>query len=191
MENPFPPNHANDLPEVDPVQPDITPVIPEPAPLVPEHALPEEEEDLEEEEFEEEEEPQEEEELEDEMDMDLNDQIDDPEVIYPYEVEDGDFLPPSGLYSEPKDVTVPTGRSTLQLLPPVRIFLGKFYVEEGSSVATIISDVERYMKEFDFDLRDEMQCRNKLEQNMITLEDQVQDLVHGEREENKKLTMAL
>nr|GEW86526.1 hypothetical protein [Tanacetum cinerariifolium] len=48
-----------------------------------------------------------------------------------------------------------------------------------------------YMKEFDSNLRDEIQNHIKLEQNMTTLEDQVQDLVHGEREENKKLKMAL
>ncbi|GJR44907.1 hypothetical protein Tco_1313010 [Tanacetum coccineum] len=188
--------------------PDIAPVILEPSPLVLEHALPEEQEDLEEEEFEEEEEPQEEEELEDEMDMDLDDEIDDPEVIYPYEVEDGEFPPPPSSNSEPKDETVPTGCSTLHLLPPVRRFSRNFYVREGSLVANHhkvfasdplgkdvnalhykvkslaqqmsikaktefsnlkrLSDVECSMKEFNSDLRDEMQSRNKLEWNMTT-----------------------
>ncbi|GKE29506.1 hypothetical protein Tco_1444890 [Tanacetum coccineum] len=53
-----------------------------------------------------------------------------------------------------------------------------------------LCDVDRYMKEFDTDLRDEIQNRIKLERNMTTLEDQVQDSVHGEREENKKLKKA-
>ncbi|GJR81758.1 putative reverse transcriptase domain-containing protein [Tanacetum coccineum] len=54
-----------------------------------------------------------------------------------------------------------------------------------------LSDVDRYMKEFDSDLRDEIQNHNKLEWNMTTLEDQVRDLVHKDREENKKLKMVL
>ncbi|GJY83091.1 hypothetical protein Tco_0496467 [Tanacetum coccineum] len=43
--NPFPPNHADDLPEGEPVQPDIAPVIPEHALLAHAHVLLDEDED--------------------------------------------------------------------------------------------------------------------------------------------------
>nr|GEV25864.1 hypothetical protein [Tanacetum cinerariifolium] len=122
MANRFPPNHNVDLREDKLVQPELTPVMLELAPLVPEQVLPKEEEDPKEEEFEEEEEPQEEEEFKDDMDMDFYDEMDGLEVIHPYEVEAGSFLSPPGPDSEPKDETVPTGRSTHQLLPPVRRF---------------------------------------------------------------------
>nr|GEU94963.1 hypothetical protein [Tanacetum cinerariifolium] len=39
--------------------------------------------------------------------------------------------------SKPEDETVPTGRYTLQLLPPVHRFSGNFYVGEGSSIASL------------------------------------------------------
>ncbi|GJV17251.1 hypothetical protein Tco_1362574 [Tanacetum coccineum] len=161
--------------------------------MVPEHALPEEEE-----EFDEEEEPQKEEEFKDEMDIDFDDEMDDPEVIYPYEVEADVLPPPPSSDSEPEDEIVPTGRSTFQLLPPVRRFSVKSISQQMNNQAKVefsnlkgLCDVDRYIKEFDSDLRDEIQNRIKLEWNMTTLEDQVQDFVHGEREENKKLKKVL
>nr|GEW41105.1 putative reverse transcriptase domain-containing protein [Tanacetum cinerariifolium] len=170
MANLFPPNHVDDLPEVEPVQPDIAPVILEPVLLADEHVLLDEDEDPKEDP---EEEPEKEEGFDEDMDIDIDDEMD--------------------------------GRGLFILMRSR--FSRNFYVGEESSVASRrkmsiraetefsnlkrLSDVERYMKEFDSDLKDEMQSRNKLKQNMTTLEDQVQDLVHKEREENKKLKMEL
>ncbi|GKF30482.1 hypothetical protein Tco_0100280, partial [Tanacetum coccineum] len=135
MANPFPPNHAGDFLEVDPVLPDIVPVIPEPAPLAHEYVLLDEDKDPKEDP---EEEPQEEEELEDEMDIDLDDEMDDPKVIYPYEVKDGEFPPPPGSDSEPEEETVPTGRSTIRLLPPVCRFQETFMSGKDLRLQAII-----------------------------------------------------
>ncbi|GJW98694.1 hypothetical protein Tco_0180502 [Tanacetum coccineum] len=67
------------------------------------------------------------------MDMDDDEAMDGPKIIHPYEEVDPLNLPPPGSDSEPKDVIVPTSRSTLQLLPHIRRFSCKFYVREGSS----------------------------------------------------------
>nr|GFD35796.1 hypothetical protein [Tanacetum cinerariifolium] len=75
--------HAIDLPEVEPVQPEL-------APLAHEYVLPDEDEEPQEEE----EEPQKEEEFDDGMEMDIDDEMDDPKVIHPYDIPDGAFPPP-------------------------------------------------------------------------------------------------
>ncbi|GJW95463.1 hypothetical protein Tco_0175135 [Tanacetum coccineum] len=178
--------------------------MPEPAPLFPEQALPKEEE-----EFEEEEEPQKEEEFEDEMDMDFDDEMDDLEDIYPYEVEADVLPPPPSSDSEPEDEIVPTGSfvaSRRKVFAPgplgkdanalhhkVKSLAQQLSIRAETEFSNLKSlcDVDQYMKEFDSDLRDEIQNRIKLERNMTTLEDQVRDLVYGEREENKKLKMVL
>ncbi|GJR49678.1 hypothetical protein Tco_1400199 [Tanacetum coccineum] len=160
MENPFPPNHADDLLKVDPVQPDITSVIPEHAPLVPEQALPEEAEDLEEEEF-----------------------------SGNFYVGEGSSVANHHKVFAPG----PLGKVVNALLYKVKSLAQQISIRAETEFSNLkrLSDVERYIKEFDSDLRDEIQSRNKLKRNMTTLEDQVRDLVHGEREENKKLKMTL
>nr|GEY17220.1 hypothetical protein [Tanacetum cinerariifolium] len=122
-------------------------------------------------------------------------------------------------YSELEDVIVPTSRSTLQLLPPIRRFLGKFYVGEGSSsnasvahchkmkdrakteflTMNRLANVDRGMKEFKYDLtgldsalRDEIQRHNQMEHMVTKLGKQVQDLKEDDvRKENKRLKMML
>ncbi|GJV70396.1 hypothetical protein Tco_1490391, partial [Tanacetum coccineum] len=93
MVNIFPPDHVNDLPEVKPNQP-------EPA-LVKENEEPEEEEEFEDEEEFKEEEPQEEE---DDMEVDIEEEDNEPELIFPY-VEADPLNPPlPAPDSESKDV---------------------------------------------------------------------------------------
>ncbi|GKD74767.1 hypothetical protein Tco_1333049, partial [Tanacetum coccineum] len=85
MVNVFPPDHVNDIPEVEPNQLDPTLAIPEPD-LVDENEEPEEEEEFEdEEEFEEEEE---------DMEVDIEEEEDEPELIFPYVEMDPLNLPP-------------------------------------------------------------------------------------------------
>ncbi|GJV22005.1 zf-CCHC domain-containing protein [Tanacetum coccineum] len=93
MVNIFPPDHVNDLPEVEPNQP-------EPA-LVDENEEPEEEEEFEDEEEFEEEEPQEEEE---DMEVDIEEEDNEPELIFPYVEADPLNLPPPASDSESEDV---------------------------------------------------------------------------------------
>ncbi|GKE61319.1 hypothetical protein Tco_1511686 [Tanacetum coccineum] len=98
MVNVFPPDHVDDLPEVDPNQPDLALVIPESA-LVDENEEPKEEEFKKEEEFEEEE-PQEEE----DMEVDIEEEENEPELTFPYEEVDPLNPPPPAFDSESKDV---------------------------------------------------------------------------------------
>ncbi|GJR66750.1 putative reverse transcriptase domain-containing protein [Tanacetum coccineum] len=95
MVNVIPPDHVDDLPVVEPIQPDDVPVIPEPV-------LVDEDEDPEEEEFEEEEESQEEEE--DDMEVDIEEDKNEPGLTYPYEEVDPLNPPPPASESEHEDV---------------------------------------------------------------------------------------
>ncbi|GJV77533.1 hypothetical protein Tco_1509117 [Tanacetum coccineum] len=138
------------------------------------------------EEFEEEEEkPQKEEEFEDKIDMDDDEAMDGSEIIHPYEEVDPLNPPPPSSDFKPEDVIVPTSRSTLQLLPPIRRFSGNFYVREGSSSDAFVANHHSA-------LRDEIQCRNQMEQMVTELEKQVQELKEDDvQKENKKLKMVL
>ncbi|GKE21482.1 putative reverse transcriptase domain-containing protein, partial [Tanacetum coccineum] len=91
--------------------------------------------------------------------------------IHPYEEVDPLNPPPPSSDFKPEDVIVPTSRSTLQLLPPIRRFSGNFYVREGSSSDAFVANHHRGMKEFDYDLtrldsmlRDEIRCHSQMEQ---------------------------
>nr|GEY00207.1 hypothetical protein [Tanacetum cinerariifolium] len=100
MVNVFPPDHVDDLPEVEPNEPDLAPAIPEPA-LVHENEKPEEEEEFKDEEEFEEKQPQKEEE---DMEVDITEEENEPELIFPYEEVDPLNLPPPASNSEPEDV---------------------------------------------------------------------------------------
>ncbi|GJV40096.1 putative reverse transcriptase domain-containing protein [Tanacetum coccineum] len=52
-----------------------------------------------------------------------------------------------------------------------------------------LSVMDKYMAEFDSDLRSEIKGQHALRRNVCTLKDQVRELVKGDREENKKLKM--
>ncbi|GJX25433.1 hypothetical protein Tco_0231729 [Tanacetum coccineum] len=93
MVNIFPPDHVNDLPEVKPNQPESA--------LVNENEEPEEEEEFEDKEEFKEEEPQEEE---DDMEVDIEEEDNEPKLIFPY-VEADPLNPPlPAPDSESKDV---------------------------------------------------------------------------------------
>ncbi|GJX84893.1 hypothetical protein Tco_0335667 [Tanacetum coccineum] len=96
MVNVIAPDHVDDVPVVEPNQHDDVPVIPEPV-------LVDENEDLKEEEFKEEEEPQEEE-KDDDIEVDIEEGKNEPELTYPYEEVDPLNPPPPISESEPEDV---------------------------------------------------------------------------------------
>ncbi|GKA65709.1 hypothetical protein Tco_0765416 [Tanacetum coccineum] len=117
MANPPPPNHAADLPKDElATQDNINGWL--------------EEDDEDEMEVEED----------DEMNDEIEDDVDDAEIINPYEEADPLNKPPPDSDFEPKTTTTPVGHATLQLLPPIRRFLGTFYVGEGSSATTFTAD---------------------------------------------------
>ncbi|GKD05846.1 hypothetical protein Tco_1180820, partial [Tanacetum coccineum] len=101
MVNVIPPDHVDDLPEVEPNQPDLAPAIPEHA-LVDENKEPEEEEEFEDEEEFEEEEPQEKEE--EDMEVDIGEEENEPELTFPYEEVDPLNPPPPASNSDSEDV---------------------------------------------------------------------------------------
>ncbi|GJS91031.1 putative reverse transcriptase domain-containing protein [Tanacetum coccineum] len=101
MVNVFPPDHVDDLLEVEPNQPDLAPAIPEPA-LVEENEEPKKEEEFEDQEEFEEEEPQEEE----NMEVDIREEENELELTFPYEEADPLNLLPPASDSESEDVVV-------------------------------------------------------------------------------------
>ncbi|GKG39059.1 hypothetical protein Tco_0460771, partial [Tanacetum coccineum] len=89
------PDHVDYVPVVEPNQHDDVPVIPEPV-------LVDKDDDPEEEEFKEEEEPQEEEE--DDMEVDIEEDENEPGLTYPYEEVDPLNPSPPAYESEPENV---------------------------------------------------------------------------------------
>ncbi|GJY66853.1 hypothetical protein Tco_0469091 [Tanacetum coccineum] len=94
MVNVIPPDHVDDVPVVEPNQHDDVPIVPEPV-------LEDEDDDLEEEEYEEEEETQEEK---DDMEVNIEEDENEPDLTYSYEkVDPLNPLPPAS-ESKPEDV---------------------------------------------------------------------------------------
>ncbi|GKF21562.1 hypothetical protein Tco_0070200 [Tanacetum coccineum] len=54
-----------------------------------------------------------------------------------------------------------------------------------------LSVMDKYLAEFDIDLRSEIKAQHALRRSLRTLEDQVRELVQGDREQNKKLKTML
>ncbi|GJZ63826.1 hypothetical protein Tco_0620247 [Tanacetum coccineum] len=84
-------------------------------------------------------EEEDEEEMEEEKDEDMEVEDNDAEIIHPYEEADPlNRPPPSPETVEQELMNAPVSQSTLQPLPPIRLFIGTFYVGEGSS-ATVFN----------------------------------------------------
>ncbi|GKC87131.1 hypothetical protein Tco_1147780 [Tanacetum coccineum] len=122
--------------------------------------------------------------------------VDDHEIIHPYNEMDPLNRPPPDFDSEPEEAVAPVGRSTLQFLLPIRRFSGTVYVGEGSSSTAftanhrkmkdyvevefstlkMLANGDRHMNLFDDDLsrldsalREEIQSRIKMEQLVAEL----------------------
>ncbi|GJW98247.1 hypothetical protein Tco_0180055 [Tanacetum coccineum] len=207
MANLPPPNHVVDLPKDDPEeQPKLAP---EPNHLnrFALHQNPQPEGNMngwileDDEEEEKEEDP----EMEEEMEEENNDN--DAEVINPYEEADPLKLPPPDSDTESEDMAVaPTpddheqeaGADTIGTITRVpyfvRPFSGTFYVGSGPSQQVFapgptgrdVNTLHHQVK----GLTQQM-GQHALKQSVCTLEDQVRELVQGDREENKKLKTML
>ncbi|GJY70595.1 hypothetical protein Tco_0474298 [Tanacetum coccineum] len=181
MENPLPPDHIADLPEVEPAQPELASAVPEPAPLLPDHVpnFPKEDPKEEPNEGPEEEEEEFKEEEEDMIDMDLDDEIDEAEVISPYKMMGSPKIPP------PKpDTSSDSEFEGLNRQMGIRAnteFLTLKRLDKG----------HQFMKGLDEYLRNEIHHGHRVEHRVTTLEDQVRSLVQGDREENKRLRREL
>ncbi|GJS05805.1 putative reverse transcriptase domain-containing protein [Tanacetum coccineum] len=142
------------------------------------------------------------------MEEENDDDDDDAEVINPYEEGDPLNLPPPDSDTESEDIAVaPTPYDheqeakantvgTITRVPySVRPFSGTVYVGSGPSRQVFAPgptarDVNT-LHQFDTDLRGEIKGQHALRRSVCTLEDQVRELVKGDREENKKLKMML
>ncbi|GJT14543.1 DNA-directed DNA polymerase [Tanacetum coccineum] len=175
MAHPHPPNHADDLPKVVPAQPELSPAMLEPTPFIPEHVLFNEDEDPKEDP---EEEPQEEEEFEgyefekEGMDINDDDEMDDPEVIHPYEIREGALPPPPA----ESDSSIAASYKDVDLLHhQVQVLTRQMETraKTESSILKRLNDGCEFMKVLDSDLKDKIKYNNKLDQSMVTLKDRV------------------
>nr|GEV66889.1 putative reverse transcriptase domain-containing protein [Tanacetum cinerariifolium] len=221
MANPVPPNFATDLPEVKPNQHKLVPVLPIPAPLLLEEDLEEElefalvaqaasdnmndwiEEDEEEEK--EKEDPEIEEEEEEEMEID--DEMDDPKVIHPYEIEEGELPPPPAeldISYDTKSKVEADVEGETEAATVGTITWAPYYVHLFSSNYWGVDHLVRFLPlalwermstlcigELDTDLRSETRGRCELKQSVSTLEDEVRGLMHEDREEKERLKKKL
>ncbi|GJS74814.1 hypothetical protein Tco_0707655 [Tanacetum coccineum] len=175
----LPPNHVADLPEDDlEEQPKLAPELDHLNVFAP-HQIPQPDGNMNRwilEDDEEEEDP----EMEEEMEEENDDDDDDAEVINPYEEANPLNLPPPDSDTESEDTAV-------------ALTLDDHEQEaEAATVGTITRGCQHSTSlEFDSDLRSEIKGQHTLRRNVCTLEDQVRELVKGDREENKKLKMKL
>nr|GEY18917.1 hypothetical protein [Tanacetum cinerariifolium] len=143
--------------------------------------------------------------------MEINDEMDGPDVIDPYDVEEGELPPPpaesnTSSDTEPEDEVEVKDQSeatvgTITRAPyHVYPFSSKTYVGSGPShkvyapeYSTLkrLSETDRYLGELDTDLRGETRERYELQQSMSTLEDQMRGLMLKIREEKKTLKKKL
>nr|GEZ82467.1 reverse transcriptase domain-containing protein [Tanacetum cinerariifolium] len=157
------------------------------------------------------------EEEEEEEEMDSEDEVDDPEIIDPYEIEEGELPPPpadsdTSSDSEPQveakdedgnEATIDTITRAPYSVPP---FLGTIYVGNGSSrkvfapvpIGKDVDILHRKVKGLAqqmFDRantkRSEAQEHHKLKQSVGTLEGQMRGLMLEDKEEKERLKKKL
>ncbi|GJX61762.1 hypothetical protein Tco_0294662 [Tanacetum coccineum] len=146
MAHPLSPDHVANFPKVEPAQPKLAPGVPDLAPLPPDHVFdfpngnPDEDSEEDPEEEPEEEEP---EEMDMDMEVDSDDEMNDPELIFPYEAMGSPYPPPpksnTSSDSEPEDAPAATVGTITQLPTTGRIFSGSTYARCGSSSAVPIT----------------------------------------------------
>ncbi|GJS12693.1 hypothetical protein Tco_0407165 [Tanacetum coccineum] len=87
----------------------------------------------------------------------------------------------------------PTGRDVNTLHRQVKGLTQQMFDWANTEHSTLkrLSVMDKYLVEFDTDLRSEIKGQHALRRNVCTLEDQVRELVKGDREENKKLKTML
>ncbi|GJS41393.1 hypothetical protein Tco_0566436 [Tanacetum coccineum] len=87
----------------------------------------------------------------------------------------------------------PTGRDVNTLHRQVKGLTQQMVDRANTEHSTLkrLSVMDKYLAEFDTDLRSEIKGQHALRRSVCTLEDQVRELVQGDREENKKLKTML
>ncbi|GJW49983.1 putative reverse transcriptase domain-containing protein [Tanacetum coccineum] len=87
----------------------------------------------------------------------------------------------------------PTGRDVNTLHRQVKGLTQQMVDRANTKHSTLkrLSVMDKYLAEFDTDLRGEIKGQHALMRSVCTLEDQVRELVQGDKEENKKLKTML
>ncbi|GJS92549.1 putative reverse transcriptase domain-containing protein [Tanacetum coccineum] len=87
----------------------------------------------------------------------------------------------------------PTGRDVNTLHRQVKGLTQQMFDRANTEHSTLkrLSVMDKYLAEFNTDLRSEIKGQHALRRSVCTLEDQVRELVKGDREENKKLKTML
>nr|GFB49004.1 hypothetical protein [Tanacetum cinerariifolium] len=197
MVQPPSPDHAVDIRKVEPVQPEIALATPELAPPSPDHVFKFLGENLEEEEKEEEpkeEEPEEVPDVEDDIELDPDDETDEPDAIFPFEMEGSPKPPPPVPYTLFDTESEAANVGPITQVPFIESrFLGNIHKRSGSSSeapiiyhpeefvpATMKQEIvlvhHKFINRLDRDLIDEIQHDNMVDHRVTALEDQVQDL---------------
>nr|GEY27592.1 reverse transcriptase domain-containing protein [Tanacetum cinerariifolium] len=152
----------------------------------------------------------EEEEEEEEEEMDIKEEMDDPEIINPYEIEDGELPPPPAdsnisSNSEPEveaedlneneATTVGTiTRKDVDILHrKVKSLAQQIFERANTEYSTLkrLGEIDRYLGRISMERRSETQEHHELKQSLSTLEDQMQGLMLEDKEEKERLKKKL
>nr|GEX07260.1 hypothetical protein [Tanacetum cinerariifolium] len=140
--------------------------------------------------------------------MEIEDEMNDPEIINPYEIEEGELPPPpadsdTSFNSEPEveaedeDENEPATVGTITRGPyHVQPFSGTSYVGSGSSrnvfaPGPIGKDVDIFHRGIGMERRSDTQEHYELKQRVSTLEDQMRGLMLEDKEEKERLKKKL
>nr|GEX84914.1 hypothetical protein [Tanacetum cinerariifolium] len=164
-----------------------------------------------------EEDPEEDPKMEEE-EMEIEDEMNDPEIINPYEIEEGELPPPptdsnTSSDSEPEveaedeDENEAATVGIITRAPyHVQLFLGTTYVGNGSSRKVFapgpmgkdvdicivrLSEMDRHLGEIGIKRRSETREHYELKQIVSTLEDQMRGLILEDKEEKERLKKKL
>nr|GFB48666.1 hypothetical protein [Tanacetum cinerariifolium] len=123
--------------------------------------------------------------------MDIKDEMDDPEIIYPYEIEEGELPPPpadSDTSSDPEpeveakdedgdEATVGTITQTSYSVPlfSVKGLAQQMFDRANTEYSTLkrLGEMDRYLSRLSTERRSEVREHYKLKQSVSTLEDQM------------------
>nr|GEY60245.1 hypothetical protein [Tanacetum cinerariifolium] len=162
-----------------------------------------------EEEQEEDPEIEEEEEEEEEEEMDIEEEMDDPKIINPYEIKEGELPPPpadsnTSSDSEPEveaedeneneAATVGTITHDVDILHrKVKSLAQQMFERANTEYSTLkrLGEMDRYLGGISMERRSETRENHELKQSVSTLEDQMQGLMLEDKEEKKRLKKKL
>nr|GEX46385.1 putative reverse transcriptase domain-containing protein [Tanacetum cinerariifolium] len=147
------------------------------------------------------------EEEEEEDGMDIKDEMDDPEIIYPYEIEEGELPPPpadsdTSSDSEPEveaddkdrdEATVGTITQTSYSVPPFLGLAQLMFDRANTKYLTLkrLGEMGRYLSGLSTERRSEVREHYNLKQSVSTLEDQMRGLMLEDKEEKERLEKKL